>query len=128
MIVIDVQTGERYEFIINRWLAPEKEDGEVERLVQVAGEAEKKSCKHLIVHTAGKHIKENHLWFSIFIKSPRSRFSRLERTQCAFALVFLSMVVDGMWYGFFIVFSAFGGNTHWQELANFASLIFQLAS
>ena len=64
----------------------------------MAGYAEKSSCKHLIVHTAGKHIKENHLWFSIFFRSARSRFTRLQRVQCAFALLFLSMVADGMWY------------------------------
>lgn len=29
LIVIDIQTGERTEFTLNRWLGAEKEDGEV---------------------------------------------------------------------------------------------------
>ena len=29
MIIVDIQTGERTEFLLNRWLANEKEDGAV---------------------------------------------------------------------------------------------------
>ena len=37
MIIIDLQTGERTEFSCNRWLAAEKEDGAIERVVQASG-------------------------------------------------------------------------------------------
>ena len=53
----------------------------------------------MLIHTAAKHIKEHHVWFSIFFKSHRSRYTRLQRTSTAFALLFLSMLVDAMWYG-----------------------------
>ena len=53
----------------------------------------------MLIHTCGKHIKEHHVWFSIFFKSHRSRYTRLQRTSTAFALLFLSMLVDAMWYG-----------------------------
>ena len=48
-----------------RWLAAEKEDGEVERLIQASGA---RTCQEMLVHSAAKHIKENHLWFSIFFR------------------------------------------------------------
>ena len=32
VIIVDIQTGERTEFILNRWLANEKEDGNVSKL------------------------------------------------------------------------------------------------
>ena len=53
----------------------------------------------MMIHTAAKHIKEHHVWFSIFFKSHRSRYTRFQRTSTAFALLFLSMLVDAMWYG-----------------------------
>lgn len=37
IVVRDVQTGEKYEFICNKWLAVEKDDGSVDRLLPVAG-------------------------------------------------------------------------------------------
>jgi hypothetical protein len=114
--VVDLQTGERTEFLCNRWLACEKEDGEVitgsaqdqgsisilsiftflqiERVIQASGD---RGCQQMMFHSAANHIKENHLWFSIFMRNPRSRFTRLQRTSTAFALLFLSMLVDAMW-------------------------------
>ena len=96
MIVLDVQTGQRTEFSVNRWLGVDKEDGAVERLIQASAA---RSCQSMLIHSASKHIKENHLWFSIFFRSHRSRYTRLQRTSTAFALLFLAMLVDAMWYG-----------------------------
>ena len=52
-------------YFYQRWLAAEKEDGEVERLIQASGA---RTCQEMLVHSAAKHIKENHLWFSIFFR------------------------------------------------------------
>ena len=35
IIVRDLQTNEQFEFMCNKWFACEKDDGEIERLVQV---------------------------------------------------------------------------------------------
>ena len=69
---------------------------QIERLIQGSGPH---GCQQMLIHTAAKHIKEHHLWFSIFFKSHRSRYTRVQRTATAFALLFLSMLVDAMWYG-----------------------------
>lgn len=37
VVVRDAQTGEKFEFICNKWLAVEKDDGSVDRLIPVAG-------------------------------------------------------------------------------------------
>ena len=34
-----------------------------------------------------------------FYRSHRSRYTRLQRTSTAFAILFLAMLVDAMWYG-----------------------------
>ena len=54
-----------FTFYLSRWLAAEKEDGEVERLIQASGA---RTCQDMSIHSAAKHIKENHLWFSIFFR------------------------------------------------------------
>ena len=69
---------------------------QIERIIQASGAH---GCQQMLIHTAAKHIKEHHVWFSIFFKSNRSRYTRLQRTSTAFALLFLSMLVDAMWYG-----------------------------
>ena len=34
-----------------------------------------------------------------FFRSHRSRYTRLQRTSTAFAILFLAMLADAMWYG-----------------------------
>ncbi|XP_068242609.1 polycystin-1-like protein 2 [Palaemon carinicauda] len=94
----DIQTGERYEFIANEWLAVESEDGRIDRLLQVAGTEERMEFKHLFEARSTKNISDAHLWFSVFLRPPRSRFTRCQRVGCCFALLFLSMLVNAMWY------------------------------
>ncbi|KAK3877407.1 hypothetical protein Pcinc_017874, partial [Petrolisthes cinctipes] len=94
----DVQTGEKFEFINNKWLAVEMDDGQIERLIPVAGKEQKKEFNHLFLNTSNKNIADEHLWFSIFLRPHRSRFSRCQRVATCFALLFLSMLVDAMWY------------------------------
>ncbi|XP_066985426.1 LOW QUALITY PROTEIN: polycystin-1-like protein 2 [Macrobrachium rosenbergii] len=95
----DVQTGEKYEFIANQWFAVERDDGKIDRLLQIAGEQEKTNFKHLFEARSTKNISDAHLWFSVFLRPPRSRFTRCQRVGCCFALLFLSMLVNAMWYG-----------------------------
>ena len=75
-VVRDIQTNEKWEFVCNRWLANEKGDGQVERLVNVSGEEEKNSFDHLFQYTTERGIREQHIWFSIFLRNERNRFTR----------------------------------------------------
>lgn len=96
--VKDVQTGEKFEFICNKWLAVEKEDGVIDRLLPVAGRDEATEFSHLFKQTTQKHMADGHLWFSVFMRPPRSRFTRMQRVSCCIALLYLSMLVNAMWY------------------------------
>jgi hypothetical protein len=98
IIVKDVQTGEKYEFICNKWLAVEKDDGSVDRLLPVAGREEATEFSHLFQQTTQKNLADGHLWFSVFMRPPRSRFTRVQRVSCCMALLYLSMLVNAMWY------------------------------
>ncbi|RWS31890.1 polycystic kidney disease protein 1-like protein 2-like protein [Leptotrombidium deliense] len=96
--VRDVQTAEKFEFICNKWLAVERGDGNIDRLLPVAGRGEATQFTHLFHQTTQKNLKDGHLWFSIFMRPPRSRFTRVQRVSCCMALLFLSMLVNAMWY------------------------------
>ena len=98
IVVRDVQTGEKFEFICNKWLAVEKDDGSTDRLLPVAGLDEATEFSHLFQQTTQKNLADGHLWFSVFMRPPRSRFTRVQRVSCCMALLYLSMLVNAMWY------------------------------
>ncbi|KAK8779497.1 hypothetical protein V5799_019173 [Amblyomma americanum] len=97
--VRDVQTNARYDFIANRWFAVEKEDGLTDRLLPVAGKDEATEFNHLFQLKSQKNLADGHLWFSVFMRPPKSRFTRVQRVSCCVALLYLSMLVNAMWYG-----------------------------
>ncbi|KAG0419460.1 hypothetical protein HPB47_004076 [Ixodes persulcatus] len=97
--VRDVQTNARYDFIANRWFAVEKEDGITDRLLPVAGKDEATEFNHLFQLKSQKNLADGHLWFSVFMRPPKSRFTRCQRVSCCVALLYLSMLVNAMWYG-----------------------------
>nr|XP_027224257.1 polycystic kidney disease protein 1-like 2 [Penaeus vannamei] len=94
----DVQTGEKYAFIANQWFAVECEDGQIDRTLTVAGKGERRLFLHLYHNTSSRGIVDGHLWFSVFLRPPRSRFTRCQRLGSCFSLLFLSMLVNAMWY------------------------------
>ncbi|CAG0890374.1 unnamed protein product [Darwinula stevensoni] len=99
VIVKDIQTGEKYEFIANRWFAVEEDDGQVDRLLPVAGLEQKKDPNFLFNTHSQRNLYDEHLWFSVFMRPPRSRFTRVQRVSCCMAFLYLSMLTNAMWYG-----------------------------
>ena len=98
IVVKDIQTKERFEFICNNWFAVEKGDGSIDRLLPVAGLDEATQFSHLFHQKSSKSLKDGHLWFSVFMRPPASRFTRVQRVSCCMALLYLSMLVNAMWY------------------------------
>ncbi|KAK8392418.1 hypothetical protein O3P69_014648 [Scylla paramamosain] len=98
IVLRDVQTGKKYEFIANDWLAVEYGDGQIDRLLSVAGSEERKAFKHLFRNTSNKELSDGHLWFSVFLRPYRSRFTRCQRVASCFSSLFLFMLVNAMWY------------------------------
>ena len=99
IIVHDLQTRENFFFLCNNWFAVEKSDGLVNRVLPVAGEAQKTDNKYLLQKLTKQNFNDNHLWFSIFIKPVQSTYSRLERTISCFVLLYISMLVNILYYG-----------------------------
>ena len=98
VVVNDLQTMEKYYFICNKWLAVEKDDGLIERMIPVATEIQKKEFAYLLRKEGVKSIFDGHLWLSVFLKPAYSAFSRVERITCCFVSIFMSMLIYIYYY------------------------------
>jgi polycystin 1L2 len=99
VIVRDLQTNKKFYFVCEKWLAVEKEDGKIERLILVASEDQQKQFKYLLEKQYKQKFADGHLWFSIFGRPANSSFTRIERVTCVFVLLYLSMLMDILYFG-----------------------------
>ena len=99
VIVHDLQTREMSYFICQQWLAVEKGDGQVDRLLPVSCEKQKTEFQYLLQKQAKHGLSDGHLWFSIFARPVHSAFTRFERLTCCVVLLFLSMLANILYYG-----------------------------
>ena len=102
IIIKDLQTREKFYFICEQWLALEKGDGKIDRELFVACEPQKTELKYLVQKNAKHHIMETHLWLSIFNRPVYSSFTRLDRITCVFVFLYISMMLNLIYYGNYI--------------------------
>ena len=98
LIVQDLQTMKKYYFIGQRWFAVEKEDGKIEDILRVANEYAKHQFSYVLSKKAYYSLSDGHLWFSIFFRPPSTCFTRIQRCTCCFVLLFLSMLLNIIYY------------------------------
>eukprot|EP00094_Tigriopus_californicus_P011733 TCALIF_11336-PA protein Name:"Similar to lov-1 Location of vulva defective 1 (Caenorhabditis elegans)" AED:0.02 eAED:0.02 QI:96/0.94/0.83/1/0.71/0.80/36/119/3138 len=98
VLIRDVQTNQQWEFLANRWLAVEKDDGQIERLIPVSADEDRRSFNHLFNYTVERGIREHHIWLSVFLRNERNRFTRAQRVTTGMAMVYLGMLVNALWY------------------------------
>ena len=99
IIITDLSTKEKFYFICEKWLAIDKDDLRVERMLSVCGEKQKTEFSYLLQKQTKQNLMDGHLWFSIFARPVQSSFSRLERLTCAFVLLYMSMLMNILYYG-----------------------------
>ncbi|CAF4355319.1 unnamed protein product, partial [Adineta steineri] len=98
IIVRDLQTMEKSYFICQNWLAVEKGDGLIERILPYADESQKNQFSYLLSKQAYHSMSEGHLWFSIFSRPPSNKFTRVQRCTCCFVLLFTAMLLNILYY------------------------------
>ncbi|KAI3380764.1 hypothetical protein SNEBB_003260 [Seison nebaliae] len=98
VLVNDLQTNEKFYFVCQRWLGVEKEDGLIDRILPVANEAQRTEFSLLFTKKASRSMSDGHLWFSVFARPATSTFTRVQRLTCCFTLLFLTMVMNIMYY------------------------------
>ncbi|XP_033125654.1 polycystic kidney disease and receptor for egg jelly-related protein-like [Anneissia japonica] len=95
----DLQTNRVYYFMLEKWLAVEEEDGQIERIIPAAGRSELTSFGLLFHSKTRKNLKDSHLWFSVFFRPSKSNFTRVQRATCCLSLLFSTMMANIIFYG-----------------------------
>ncbi|XP_071797300.1 polycystin-1-like [Asterias amurensis] len=96
--ITDLQTRQQFFFVCDRWLAVEKEDGAVERVIPVATRSDLTQFGKLFYTSSRKDLFDGHIWFSLFSRPTRSTFTRVQRLSCCLCLLYLSMIASAMFY------------------------------
>lgn len=98
MQVVDMQTLDKYYFILDRWLNAAEDDGIIDRIVPLAGKDELTGFSHLFFTKARKDLMDGHIWFSVYGKPPKSNFTRVQRLTCCISLLLATMVGNILLY------------------------------
>ena len=94
----DIQTGESWTFLCNKWFALEEGDGKVDRRLFPISPSEAKSFRNSLKSRNSKNFAEGHLWLSVVTKPPQSTFTRVQRATCCLCILLSVMVVNAMFY------------------------------
>ncbi|EDO38971.1 predicted protein, partial [Nematostella vectensis] len=97
--VRNVLRGQVYHFLCSRWFAVEHDDGQIHRTISVASKGDIETFSHLFYHASHKNITDGHLWFSVFTRPAKSRFTRVQRLSCCLTLLYCAMLANAMFYG-----------------------------
>ena len=95
----DLQTREKFFFICEKWFAIDKDDCLIERVLPISLNKQKTDYSYLLGKQTKDKLRDDHLWFSIFVRPIQSSFTRLDRLTCCFVLLSISMVMNIMYYG-----------------------------
>ena len=95
VVIRDRQTEERWVFPINRWLALEKGDGQIEVTVDSATYS---AFSAQVRSRFARKIADSHLWMSVFGKACSSTFTRVQRASCCLSVLFSAMIANAMFY------------------------------
>ncbi|XP_022084984.1 uncharacterized protein LOC110976208 [Acanthaster planci] len=106
----DLQTDKMYYFMLDRWLAVEEDDGQIERVIPVAGKSELTSFGFLFYSKTRRNLSDGHLWFSVFARPARSSFTRMMRCTCCLSLLFSTMMSNIFFYNVDVTGGSSGGS------------------
>ena len=95
VVIRDRHTEGQWVFPINRWLALEKDDGQIEVTVDNQSSA---SFAAQVRSRFGRKIADGHLWVSVVGKACSSSFTRVQRASCCISVLFSAMIANAMFY------------------------------
>ncbi|XP_076989221.1 polycystin-1-like protein 2 isoform X2 [Tamandua tetradactyla] len=99
VLVHDLALGQKWYFLCNSWLSIDVGDCVLDKVFPVATEQDRKQFRHLFFTKTSAGFQDGHIWYSIFSRSPRSRFTRTQRLSCCFSLLLCTMLTSIMFWG-----------------------------
>lgn len=100
VVITDENEEERWYFLIDRWLAVNKDDHNISAEFFLTEEKEVKRFKNRFYSRAAKQFTNAHLWLSVFTRNVHSPFTRCQRLACCFLVLMATMVTNAMFYQF----------------------------
>ena len=94
----DKQTEEQWRFPVNRWLAVEKGDGQIEVTVGCLGEGDPFGFSEQVRSRTPRQLADSHIWMSVVGKASSSTFTRVQRASCCLSILFSAMIANAMFY------------------------------
>uniref|UniRef100_A0AAV2LQ61 Polycystic kidney disease 1 like 2a n=1 Tax=Knipowitschia caucasica TaxID=637954 RepID=A0AAV2LQ61_KNICA len=99
VMVQDVETGQKWHFLCNSWLAINVGECALDKIFPVATEMELKRFSNLFFMKTAKDFRDGHIWFSVISCPPSSTFTRVQRVSCCFSLLLCTMLTSIMFWG-----------------------------
>ncbi|KAM4630467.1 polycystin-1-like protein 2 [Polymixia lowei] len=97
--VQDLETGQKWHFLCNSWLAIDMGDCVLDKVFPVATEMDLKRFSNLFFMKTAKDFRDGHIWFSVISRPPSSTFTRVQRVSCCFSLLLCTMLTSIMFWG-----------------------------
>ncbi|XP_040185090.1 polycystic kidney disease protein 1-like 2 [Rana temporaria] len=99
VLVHDLEMDRKWYFLCNSWLSVEVGDCVLDKVFSVATEEDMKQFSNLFFMKTSKGFRDGHIWYSVFNRSPRSPFTRVQRVSCCFSLLLCTMLTSIMFWG-----------------------------
>uniref|UniRef100_A0A3Q2DCI5 Polycystic kidney disease protein 1-like 2 n=1 Tax=Cyprinodon variegatus TaxID=28743 RepID=A0A3Q2DCI5_CYPVA len=92
VMVQDLETGQKWHFLCNSWLAVDMAECCLDKVFPVATD-------NLFFMKTAKDFQDGHIWFSVISRPPCSTFTRVQRVSCCFSLLLCTMLTSIMFWG-----------------------------
>ncbi|KAM3625915.1 uncharacterized protein V6R79_019756 [Siganus canaliculatus] len=99
VMVQDLESGQKWHFLCNSWLAVDVGDCTLDKVFSVATEMDLKRFSNLFFMKTAKDFRDGHIWFSVISRPPCSTFTRVQRVSCCFSLLLCTMLTSIMFWG-----------------------------
>lgn len=97
--VKDVQTGVMDKFIFDEWVACDRDNYQDDVVAPAVPNDLVDNAYYLLKAGGNRRLADDHLWWSIFSRPIRSRFTRKERVTVCMAMMYLFFLFNAMMYG-----------------------------
>eukprot|EP00063_Salmo_salar_P007506 XP_013982341.1 PREDICTED: polycystic kidney disease protein 1-like 2 [Salmo salar] len=97
--VQDVETGQKWHFLCNSWLAIDMSECTLDKVFPVATEMDLKKFSNMFFMRTAKDFRDGHIWFSVISRPPTSTFTCVQRVSCCFSLLLCTMLTSIMFWG-----------------------------
>ncbi|XP_059209203.1 polycystin-1-like protein 2 [Centropristis striata] len=99
VMVQDLESGQKWHFLCNSWLAVDVGECCLDKVFPVATEMDLKRFSNLFFMKTAKDFRDGHIWFSVISRPPCSTFTRVQRVSCCFSLLLCTMLTSIMFWG-----------------------------